>query len=337
MIVPDNQLADARSGTSPDPTFDPSIRGLLIAPDAEVFAARETLLHGDNPTEFEGIAFPLEVAVELAAVCNLSCVMCPVPTTSRPAQLMRPELFRRTIDQLQSEQGFVLLPQGFGESMLHARWAELLRYAVDRGVRPIVLLTNGMLLNERNVERVLDLELDALVVSIDGVTPATYAAIRVGGDLEKVEANVRRFITARAERPRPRLCLRIIRMKDTADEIEAFFARWSPLLSAGDEIRINEYNDWAGKVEDRSVDGSAATGAVPRGPCRMLWRNLSVHADGKVSACCHDSEDELIIGDLATESLQEIWRGERLRRLRRIHLEGRVAELPICHACKNWY
>ena len=90
-------------------------------------------------------------------------------------------------------------------------------------------------------------------------------------------------------------------MRETAAEIAAFFEKWRPLLGPGDEIAINEFNDWAGKVEDRSgtprPDPLAAGTARP--PCRMLWSNLSVHADGKVSACCHDSEDELVVGDLA--------------------------------------
>ena len=127
-------------------------------------------------------------------------------------------------------------------------------------------------------------------------------------------------------------------MRDTEGEIDAFFARWAPRLRPDDELRINEYNDWAGKVGDRSVSGQETSAPSGRGPCRVLWRNLSVHADGKVSACCHDSEDELIVGDVARgETLQEIWHGAPLRRLRRLHLEGRFDELPICRACKNWY
>ena len=70
----------------------------------------------------------------------------------------------------------------------------------------------------------------------------------------------------------------------------------------------------------------------------MLWRNLSVHADGKVSACCLDSEDELIVGDLtAGDTLVGVWRGQRLARLRRIHLEGQFEELAICARCTSWY
>jgi radical SAM protein with 4Fe4S-binding SPASM domain len=327
--------------TTPEVDTAASVAALFDAEGRATLESRlERLALGPLTEEGGEIEFPVELAIELAAVCNLACVMCPVPTTRRPKQLMDPALFERLIEQTSGESGFMLLPQGFGESMLHKRWHELLGFAVARGVRPIVLLTNGTLLDDRNVARVVELDVDAVVVSIDGVTASTYAAVRVGGDLDEVEAGVVRLLAARGERARPKICLRIIRMRETEREIEAFFARWQPRLRAGDELRINEYNDWAGKVADHSASGHGLSPTAPpgRGPCRMLWRNLSVHADGKVSACCHDSEDELIVGDVAAgETLQQIWRGVELRRLRRLHLEGRIDQLPICAACRNWY
>ncbi len=326
---------------APDPASPPpaevTIRALFDDGSGRVFDERSALLASGEPADWEGIAFPLELAFELASACNLRCVMCPVPTTSRAAALMNEDLFRRAAREAAGEKGFVLLPQGFGESMLHPRWAQLLEYARLQGIRPIILLTNGMLLNERNLDKLLALHIDAVVVSIDGVNPDTYASVRVGGNLETVEENVRSFLARRKDPERPKLVLRIIRMKETEQEIAAFFALWRPLLSPGDEIRINEFNDWAGKVEDRSTAGFLGSVPGARPACRMLWSNLSVHADGKVSACCHDSEDELIVGDLnASDTLRSIWRGEPLRRLRQIHREGRIEELPICQACKNW-
>ncbi len=312
------------------------MRELMPASAVAAFDAKLGTLASTDSRVWSSVAFPIEIAVELAAACNLDCIMCPVPTTSRPRMLMEPALYRDVIDQLASEHGFVLLPQGFGETMLHAKWAELVGYAVEKGVRPIVMLTNGTLLNQKNIERLLDLAIDFLVISIDGVTPETYASVRVGGDLTKVEANVRRLIEMRGSRPSPKLVLRIIRMNETRQEIEAFSQRWSPLLREGDQINVNEYNDWSGKVDDRSIEGLHPS--ADRSACRMLWRNLSIHADGKVSACCHDSEDELIVGDLRSgETVQQIWSGEKLAELRCIHQEGRFEELPICAGCKNWW
>jgi radical SAM protein with 4Fe4S-binding SPASM domain len=339
-------MSDAPDPTVPDPPAAPlpaevSIRALFSESSGHVFDERHARLATVDPDVWEGIAFPVEFAMELSSACNLACVMCPVPTTSRAAKLMDDGLFRKVAEEISAESGFVLLPQGFGESMLHPRWADLLGYVRERGIGPVVFLTNGMLLREQNVDRLLASGVDVVVISIDGVDSETYASVRVGGDLGVVEANVRRLLEKRGPEGRPRVVLRIIRMKETAAEIGAFFERWRPVLSPGDEIRVNEFNDWAGKVEDRSVadvpEAARAVETPRRPPCRMLWSNLSLHADGKVSACCHDSEDELVVGDVAKgDTVRGIWTGESLARLRRIHRDGRLAELPICLACRNW-
>lgn len=316
---------------------DATLRARVPADALAAYDTKLEALASEDARIWNAVAFPLEIALELAAVCNLDCIMCPVPTTSRPKTLMDPDVAKSVIDQLSEQHGFVLLPQGFGETMLHAKWAEIVGHAVAKGIRPIVMLTNGTLLTERNIEKLLELEIDFLVISIDGVTPETYSAVRVGGNLDKVERNVRRLIEMRGSRPSPRIALRIIRMNETKQEIDAFFERWQPLMRAGDQINVNEYNDWSGRVEDHSVDGLHPAIGERRTPCRMLWRNLSIHADGKVSACCHDSEDELIIGDVRDERVHDIWNGDRLASLRRLHQEGRFEELPICANCKNWW
>jgi len=329
---------DDQSANHDEPiTFEGTVRSFFADHSGAEFDRRTEALATGDPAAYGEIAFPIELSLELAAACNLKCVMCPVPTTSRPAQLMEPSLAREIIDQLAEECGFVLLPQGFGESMLHPHWAQVVGHAVESGIRPIAMLTNATLLDETNVARILELDIDILVVSIDGVTPETYASVRIGGNLDKVEANVLRLLEARGNDRGPKVVLRIIRMQDTADEIDDFFARWRPRIGPRDEIHINEYNDWAGKVEDLSVSG-VRSNPPDRGPCRMLWRNLSVQADGRVSACCLDSEAELVVGDLTDgDTLPDVWRGQRLARLRRIHLEGRFEELPVCLRCTSWY
>jgi radical SAM protein with 4Fe4S-binding SPASM domain len=300
------------------------------------YLEREGILHSKSFADWRFISFPLEVAVELAAWCNLNCVMCPVPTTSRPKQLMEEDLFRKIIGQIKDEKGFIFGPGGFGEVMLHAGWADLVGHAKKHGIAPIVMLTNGTVLNEANAKKLLPLEVDAIIVSIDGTNPDTYAKLRVGGALEKVEANVIRLIELRGRDKLPRICLRIIRMKETEAEIQDFMDRWTPILSTGDLLNIQPFQDWAEKVADRSVGGGEREPVGSRSPCRMLWRNLSVHADGKVSACCHDSEDELIVGNVADEDLHGIWHGDKLNFLRKLHMENNLDGIPICQKCKVW-
>ncbi|MCL4235959.1 MAG: SPASM domain-containing protein, partial [Deltaproteobacteria bacterium] len=65
----------------------------------------------------------------------------------------------------------------------------------------------------------------------------------------------------------------------------------------------------------------------------VLWRGpLYVRVDGRAHACCHHF-DAPPVGDLRTHSLDEVWNGAPMRRLRRLHATGRVDEIPACRAC----
>lgn len=44
-----------------------------------------------------------------------------------------------------------------------------------------------------------------------------------------------------------------------------------------------------------------------------------------------------MVGDIRTESLGDIWRGERLLKLQRMHLEGRRSENSSCKNCTALY
>ncbi|MFZ1576505.1 MAG: radical SAM protein [Chromatiaceae bacterium] len=312
----------------------------LIFRDSEnqsLRARREEILSSQDPSSWASVDFPLELAVEIAAWCNLKCVICPVPTSTRPKRFITTETFRKVVEQVKGEKGFLFGPGGYGEVMLHAGWADLLEHAKEQGIGPTAMITNGTVLTEENAARLVKMGLDALVISIDGTTPETYAKIRVGGSLEKVEANVRRLIRIRGDKELPRLCLRIIRMKETDAEVQDFIDHWNALLCPGDLIQVQAFQDWVGKVEDRSVEGVNHRSREGRLPCRMLWRHLAVRADGTVSACCRDIDGELTVGNIeAGDTIREIWHGDKLNDLRRLHLQKRFEDIPLCKACTSW-
>ena len=58
-----------------------------------------------------------------------------------------------------------------------------------------------------------------------------------------------------------------------------------------------------------------------------------MNADGLVSSCFLDWGRKLVIGDVRTESMKEIWNSERMNALRLQHLEGRRRQNPVCGNC----
>lgn len=136
--------------------------------------------------------------IEVTSRCNLKCVMCPVTVLAeRWAQRDLPwDTFERVAQAFDRVQWVYL--QGWGEPMLHPRLYDMIARAKRAGCR-VGFTTNGTRLTRANGERLLELGLDLMAVSIAGACAATHEAIRVGSDFAKLAENLRRFISLRRE------------------------------------------------------------------------------------------------------------------------------------------
>ena len=45
---------------------------------------------------------------------------------------------------------------------------------------------------------------------------------------------------------------------------------------------------------------------------------------------------EAFFHDAAEESIEDLWNGERLAEIRRLHEEGRVDEIELCRSCHDY-
>lgn len=63
-------------------------------------------------------------------------------------------------------------------------------------------------------------------------------------------------------------------------------------------------------------------------PCSEPWSNLNINASGEVRPCCFN---DIVLGDLNRQSIEEIWNGPGYTALRRDMVEGRVPE--TCATC----
>jgi MoaA/NifB/PqqE/SkfB family radical SAM enzyme len=88
---------------------------------------------------------------------------------------------------------------GYGEPMIHPDFAEIVRAAKEAGAR-VEVTTNGCLLTPDLIEMLLDLDLDRLVVSIDGASPASYEDIRVRASFQQVIDNLRALYRRKLQR-----------------------------------------------------------------------------------------------------------------------------------------
>jgi hypothetical protein len=139
------------------------------------------------------------VYVEPTNICNLDCRICMRNVWDEPPGLMASETFARIMHGIGE-----LTPTpsvffgGFGEPLAHPHILEMIAAAKSSGA-VVELITNAILLREPVAQRLVELGLDRLWVSIDGATPASYADVRLGDALPQVIDNLTRL----KERRRP--------------------------------------------------------------------------------------------------------------------------------------
>jgi MoaA/NifB/PqqE/SkfB family radical SAM enzyme len=114
----------------------------------------------------------------------------------------------------------VVYLSGWGEPLLHERILEMVRCAKKAGCS-VGFTTNGTLLTEQVSQEIVKLKLDMIAISIDGATPRTYEAIRVGAKFDQVVANVRGLCKVKREAGniKPEVVLTFLMMKENLKEL----------------------------------------------------------------------------------------------------------------------
>jgi radical SAM protein with 4Fe4S-binding SPASM domain len=272
-------------------------------------------------------ALPVEYIVETTARCNLYCPMCPRETHPQPKADMEDGVFERLVTESGRTAEHMMLI-GLGEPFLDRKIFERIEFCHRHSISTL-LSTNGVLLDERTAARVLASPLEQITLSFDGASKETFEFYRKGANFEKVRDNFVRFSRMKREcGSKLQVVVQMVRMEGAAGEVDDFVRFWRAVPGV-DQVRIKE--DETNLM--RPDAGHAA--ADWKHPCHYLWRGpMYVKQNGDVYPCCQSYMlDGAPVGDIAAQPLAEIWNGEEMRRMRRLHARGRAGEIGICARC----
>jgi MoaA/NifB/PqqE/SkfB family radical SAM enzyme len=128
--------------------------------------------------------------VESAIACNLKCVMCPWREIAKKVidrGIMAPEIWEAIRPYLSRVQSLDFT--GGGEPLLQPRLAEWIADATKAGCET-GFLSNGLLLKEEKLKKILAAGINWICISMDGATAEMYHKIRVGSNFDQVCENV---------------------------------------------------------------------------------------------------------------------------------------------------
>jgi radical SAM protein with 4Fe4S-binding SPASM domain len=277
--------------------------------------------------------FPAVIGIDPTTECNLDCRFCGPRRLGLPRGMLSLDLFTRVIDEsLRHGRRQMLILHNSGEPLLNKDIYEMVAIAKARkAARVVQFSTNGVLITERNAEKLVRSGLDGLVISVDASTREDYAELKGRDCLEQVIENARVLMAVkkRLRSRTPYVSAKMVRRRGYEDTFRPFLDFWKKIV---DEAALTPYSNWGGAVEYRGTE------AIPRQrfACHFLWYYPAINWDGAVYCCCASPAPGAVIGHLDSQTLEEIWKGRPLARLRRCHLEGNYEEIEPCKNCTYW-
>lgn len=261
------------------------------------------------------VKIPEIYQIEVTNDCIFNCDFCIRKILPRPKTYLEKNLAKRIAERDLGGSYFVEF-QMAGEPLLHPDLKEIISYF--KGSVLTGLSTNGYLIHTQFPAL---LSLDYLTISIDSLT--NYNKVRKGGDLNKLLDNLDLFFKLKLDKETPYVDFQIIEFKGYEKEIE--------ILET-----LKKNRGWNANIRSTVDCFLGFTNNKVQVNCQELCLNpfmsVSIQADGDVTPCCFSFGKDIVLGNVATDSLEGIWNNSKeLALLRHEHMKQSYRK--ICSKC----
>ena len=284
---------------------------------------------------------PDRMYIESTSICNLNCIMCPTGRgdITRAGGFMKWEVFKQIVDEMAPHVRATTL-HIWGEPLLHKRIYDMVAYCNEKGLRSEIS-TNATLLTEERAQKLLDAGLSVIYLCQDGMRPETYENVRVNGDYEKTNENIRGFVEMKHQGGYETFVnLQIIEMEKTKDDTKEFVEYWREVPGV-DLVHVKPFDSWGDQIEEISTLRSDNGKQLPkRFACPNLWYHVHIYWDGSIAMCDRDFNLDFDLGNVIDDDgevrVMKNWNGPRMQELRRLHTQGEYDQVTPCNTCTEW-
>jgi radical SAM protein with 4Fe4S-binding SPASM domain len=273
------------------------------------------------------------ISIENTTLCGANCIVCPRDNVDYKYDTMSFDLFKKSFDEV-SELGVKQIAAcGFGDPLLDNELGKKLCYA--KGKCPdirLVTTTTGHLLNGKMSDLVCKY-FDLVKISIYGITKMIYEKVHRGSlKFEEIKENIDVFLT---RSDRPVVVLTFLILPENEMEWKQWKEYYEPLADRIDIWKPRAWpnatreTSWSTNNSDISPEDIRTCGRIQK------TNDLLIHTDGSVSLCGIDFNRRLIVGNIYNEKLSDIIKGEEIKRIQKIHSDGRsiLRSNLICKNC----
>ncbi len=292
---------------------------------------------------------PVVYNIETTNACNMRCEMCPRTTImTRPIETMKPDLFKKVIDQLKpfsaeqlarwedfvvknygihknemNENHYflyviprVIVLHGYGDPLLDKSMPQYVKWMTEQGLESYFSCNPANINMDRTIET-FENGLGYVKYSIESVDDLRHKEVRgQASNFTESYKNILKLLELKAQKNyKTTIVITMINLNKPWQQDE--FAR---LQEAFKDLDVYVYL----KSQDQQwyEDNKNQTQSVHWLEfCQFPWSSMTIKSNGETVECVEDFNNEIILGNTNKQSLAEIWNGEKYQRFRLDHFD----------------
>jgi MoaA/NifB/PqqE/SkfB family radical SAM enzyme len=280
---------------------------------------------------------PLNVTVEFTNYCNLQCVYCLSPLGLRPRGFLQRETLFKIAEGARQLGVRRIRVVGLGEPTLHPEFEPFIQELVAAAPYVSIVTNAHWKRPDETIRTLLEAPVSLVEISVDSANKADYEKSRLGGHFEQLLANLSLLReTRRTLRSRTIVNIRLMaRPSERAIEQDllAFWRRYADTVMPQYVLERKHLP----YVEDVYRPAQFEDSSYPR--CSLPFKELTINWNGDVPLCYLSAqqigEPGLVVGNVQSHSLAEIWSANIMRQYREGHCSRDVSKMPMCKGCSG--
>jgi MoaA/NifB/PqqE/SkfB family radical SAM enzyme len=280
--------------------------------------------------------FPERLHIQTISYCNAKCLFCAYRRVAGRVShgIMEDAVYQKIIDEAAQYGPKRIALLLMNEPLLDKKLPERIAYAKKKlgDATEITITSNGSLLTQKIIDRLIDAGLDRIKISIQGLTKETYEEI-MGLSYQRTFEGIDRLIETMQQRKvrKPRLVLSMVSVGQNEDEIRKYKRYWR---KRGVKATTVAYENKGGNIEDNIE--LHPCGLEQRKQCYRFNRCAYIIYNGDAILCCSDWTRSVVLGNVREKSIKELFHSEQLNEIRKNFRAGAYGALPpVCQNCKK--
>jgi len=274
----------------------------------------------------------LKADIDVNTHCNASCVYCPQSTDPRPKDIMPLERYKNIVDKIKAQPLKWVALHIYGEPLLDTFYKERVRYLTENGLK-LYFFTNATLLSKELIDFLSEMALYGAMFNFPSVEKEEWKKFTRLRDkqFEQAKEGIEYFISKFNKRL-DRLEIVVNGNSENhaqrTEDVYKHFSRFGEIIVNGWES-----NSRAGNLSNNYVNSVFHDDKASFRGCGRVVNQLHINIDGDAILCCQDYFQKIKLGNILTDTIDDIMNSDRMTTYRR-QVYG-LEEMPIDFLCRS--